>query len=463
MKFNKQSGQVLVGVAIAMVVLAGFAGLAIDMGTLRYQKRLQQSAADGAAMAGADEIRYSGGSGVTGAAKNAATQNGFTDSAGNVSNCAATGAAVGTICVQVLNAPADVTLPDGTVIPGGPHTGNNKYVEVLVGEVQPTYFMQIFGVNSKLVVARAVATQIGESGNGAGCVYTLGPPGTGVGVTTNGTPSVQAPTCGFEDNGNFTTNGSKLDINAGSIGVVGTDKNNGGGTVTCAQTPNNCPVGGMAPAGDPLSYLTPPCSPCTGGTALNISSSQTVSPGTYSSISITGGTVDFLPGTYIITGNFTVNGNGTVCSSVNTDCSGMTPAPNAPCGSASAPPPSSANAGVTFYITNGGSVTINGTSTVQLTAPNTGPYAGVLFYQDPNDTSLAKLNGTNTSFYQGALYFPSAELDFGGTNFSNGGAAYTLVVSNDLKFNGTSTVCLNSNYSSLPGGTSIIENAVLVE
>ena len=45
MKLNKQSGQVLIGVAVAMVVLAGFAGLAIDMGTLRYQKRLQQTAA----------------------------------------------------------------------------------------------------------------------------------------------------------------------------------------------------------------------------------------------------------------------------------------------------------------------------------------------------------------------------------------------------------------------------------
>src|SRR5258708_31680417 len=227
MKLNKQSGQVLVGVAVAMVVLAGFAGLAIDMGTLRYQKRLQQTAADGAAMAGADEIRYNGGTGVTGAARNAATQNGFTDTAGNVSNCAP-GAAVGTICVQVLRAPADVTLPDGTVILGGPHKGNLNYVEVLVAEVQPTYFMKIFGINSQTVTARAVATLIGESGNAPGCVDTLGPPGTGVGVTTGGTPTLQAPTCGFEDNGNFTTNGSKLSITAGSIGVVGPDTNNGG-------------------------------------------------------------------------------------------------------------------------------------------------------------------------------------------------------------------------------------------
>ncbi|HEY1422618.1 MAG TPA: pilus assembly protein TadG-related protein, partial [Candidatus Acidoferrum sp.] len=61
MKFNKQSGQVLVGAALALVVLCGFAGLAIDMGTLRYQKRLQQTAADSAAIAGAQNVNFGAG------------------------------------------------------------------------------------------------------------------------------------------------------------------------------------------------------------------------------------------------------------------------------------------------------------------------------------------------------------------------------------------------------------------
>ena len=45
---NKQSGQILVGTAAALVVFLGVAGLAMDMGALRYQRRLQQTAADGA-------------------------------------------------------------------------------------------------------------------------------------------------------------------------------------------------------------------------------------------------------------------------------------------------------------------------------------------------------------------------------------------------------------------------------
>jgi uncharacterized membrane protein len=40
--------------AAALVVLMGFMGLGLDMGVLRYEKRLQQSAADAAAIAGAN-------------------------------------------------------------------------------------------------------------------------------------------------------------------------------------------------------------------------------------------------------------------------------------------------------------------------------------------------------------------------------------------------------------------------
>src|SRR5258708_10767548 len=100
MKLNKQSGQALVGTAVAMVVLAGFAGLAIDMGTLRYQKRLQQTAADGAAIAGATNLGYTGGSGVIPGGQTSATANGFTDSSSNSLSGCETGAAVGPICVR---------------------------------------------------------------------------------------------------------------------------------------------------------------------------------------------------------------------------------------------------------------------------------------------------------------------------------------------------------------------------
>src|SRR5262249_40160900 len=48
-----ESGQALIFAAVGMFAFVACAGLAVDMGYLRYQKRLQQSAADSAALAGA--------------------------------------------------------------------------------------------------------------------------------------------------------------------------------------------------------------------------------------------------------------------------------------------------------------------------------------------------------------------------------------------------------------------------
>ena len=118
---------------------------------------------------------------------------------------------------------------------------------------------------------------------------------------------------------------------------------------------------------------------------------------------------------------------------------------------------------MTFYITNGGTVKINGGADVELSAPNSGTYAGMLFYQDPSDTSKAVIDGNSNSYYQGGLYFPGAELDFGGTSITNAQAAYTIIVADNLKVNGTATLNIKSDYSSLPGGVSIIKNARLVE
>ena len=441
MRRNRQAGQALVFAALGMTVLLGFAGLGIDLGVLRYEKRLQQTAADAAAIAGANQLRFAS-AGITSAGQDAAVKNGFTDNGGgNVSACSAS-AAVGTICVQVQAGPTS-----------GPHAGNANYVEAIVAEVRPTYFLKALNITKQVVAARGVATMLSQTtSQGPGCIYTLGPPGTGIGVTNNGTPTVNATTCGIYDGGDWTTNGKKVDINAGEIGVTGTSSNHGGGTVTCSVSSLPCPQLGLPPVTDPLAGLPAP----TVGTPTAWNSSNPV-PGTYSGISIAASTtVNFAPGVYVIDGgSFTVNGGATVCNQTGgpTTCSATgTP-----------------NAGVTFYLTNGASVTVNGNSGSYLAAPNSGTYAGILFDQDPTDCSTAKLDGTSNSYYQGALYFPgdpaqgcNVELDFGGT-MTNTTAAYTVIVTDDLKFNGTPTVNINSNYSSLPGGTFTIKNAILVE
>src|SRR5271157_4037301 len=102
-KRNQEAGNILLLTALSLTVLMGFVGLAVDMGMLRYDKRLQQTAADAAAIAGANNLAYSG---WQAGGQSAAVANGFTDSSGNnLASC--TGAAIGTVCVEIDSPPVD--------------------------------------------------------------------------------------------------------------------------------------------------------------------------------------------------------------------------------------------------------------------------------------------------------------------------------------------------------------------
>lgn len=432
---KKQSGQVLLSAALMLVVLLGFVGLGIDMGVLRYEKRIQQTAADGAAIAAATNLApYTGNQA---AALNTSATNGFTDNTGGGA-CVAppTNLAVGSVTVTVCNPPST-----------GPHAGvgNNQYVEVFVSSGQPTYFMKIFGVGSETVTARAVATNTsgGTNGTTTGCLYTLGPPSSSIeGVNINGNATLYAPTCGIVDNGNYNTQGNALNVTAGNFGVSGSSNVSGpGGNITCTDGSSTCPTTGAPAAGDPLSTLTPPCSPCTGGTAISINGSggftgtgvtyannvYTVSPGTYSSISISGtgggNSVVFSPGTYVIdgAGGLTIPGNATISGS-----------------------------GVTFYFTGSATINMTGTPTINLSAPSTGTYAGILMYQDPTDTNTTgpSLGGNSGSQYTGILYFPKDQLTFYGNNNS---LSVGVVVADSLALSGHPNVTFNGS-AGVPGG-----------
>ena len=425
---RKQSGQVLVSAALMLVVVLGFVGLGIDMGVMRYEKRMQQTAADGAAIAAATDLSFGGNQT---AALNASATNGFTDNTGGGA-CVPppTNLAVGSVTVTVCNGPSI-----------GPHAGDVHYVEAYVSAGQPTYFMKIFGVSSETVTARAVATNTsgGTNGTTTGCLYTLGPPSSAIeGVNINGNATLYAPTCGIVDNGNYNTKGNALQVTAGSFGVSGSANVSGpGGQVTCTNGSTACPSYGAPAAGDPLSTLAPPCSPCTGGTALSTNSNMTINPGTYSSISIGPANVVFSPGTYII------NGSGGLSIGANATVSGT---------------------GVTFYFTGSATVGMVGTPTVNLSAPSTGTYAGILMYQDPTDTNTtgATLGGNSGAQYTGILYFPKDQLTFYGNNTS---LSVGVVVADSLALSGHPTVSFNGA-AGVPGGlppSFTVATATLVE
>ena len=130
-----------------------------------------------------------------------------------------------------------------------------------------------------------------------------------------------------------------------------------------------------------------------------------------------------------------------------------------------------AGTGVTFFLTgtstnalfNYGPVNLSGGTVVQLSAPTSGTYVGMLFYQDSSaygatSSSASSFTAGSTSYFQGALYFPTTPVTYSG----GASAQYTILVASDIAISGGAT--LNSNYSSLQGGSPIKgSGAILVE
>ncbi|MGH9482107.1 MAG: pilus assembly protein TadG-related protein [Terriglobales bacterium] len=392
---RRQTGQALVLGVGCLVALMGVMAMGADVGVYRLQERELQTVADSAAIGGAGELFYGD---VTTGAQNAAALNGFVNGTGGDT-------------LTVNNPPVT-----------GPHAGNNQYVEVIATELSPGYFMKVFGIASLNLSARAVA----YLGSGTGCVYALNPSASGA-ITLNGTFNVQLQCALYADSNSsqaLLVNGSGS-VTAKSIGVVGGTLVNGPVTV------NPAPVTGMIPAGDPLDYLNPPSTAgsCTSPTVINGSGNFTLNPGVYCSTLIINGSpnITFNPGTYVLDSGVIMNGT-----------------------------PNMTGSGVTFYNASGG-FTLNGSSSSNLSAPTTGPYAGILVFQSRTDSSQLTINGSNSSVFNGAIYAAGARIVDNGSGTAD---EYGLLIGNTITINGSAT--LNDDFSSLPAG-SPIKAALLVE
>jgi hypothetical protein len=406
---HDESGQALIIVALSLTSLLGFVGLAVDVGALLHDRRELQIAADSAAIAGALSYNYGG---STNAAYNASARNGFTNGQNGAS--------------VTVNSPPQ----------HGGYINTGGYIEVIVQQSESTIFMGLFGHGKINVAARAVA---GTSHiPGAGCIYTIG--ATGSDFLVNGNANIQSPQCGLEDDSTSSNallvNGN-ITMNLGSIGVVGGYSKNGNVSVTPA------PVTGIIPYSDPLSFLpgyTCGANSCTNGSTTipcvadpNISGNHpnlTITPGCYKGLTLNGNyTVTMNAGTYIINGGngLLFNGNGTISGT-----------------------------GVTVYMAQSG-VTVNGNTALNLAAPTTGTYSGILFAQSPTDTSAATINGNASTNIQGIMYFPAANLTINGNSSTT---MYTDFISQSLTLNGNVSF---DDYASLSGVNSPLNPVTLVE
>lgn len=417
---NRQSGQVLISTAIAISVLIGFAGLAADVGYLEHVKRRMQTAADAGALAATQVLTTAGplpclnptaSPKITSAAQGDSSLNGFTDASNGIT-------------VAVNCPPAS-----------GTYAGDNSSVEVIVKQTnQANFFMAALGYSNPTVAARAVGHLVG----GSGCLIALKQSGSGISLGGNPTMNLG---CAVMSNSDITCSGGTL--NASYVGAAGTVD------ASCNASPT--PVTHLVPIPDPLAGLPAPsvagktCATTGTGTAADPftgSASSTGSAGVYSPGVYCGGFsfhghpgVTFNPGTYIIAGGGISITGGTISGT-----------------------------GVTFYLTGNqssqtfsgeppyGSVGINGNGSINLSAPSTGSYAGVLMYSDSSISAATSgsvtINGTSSNNFNGALYFPNSDLTFSGTSGST--ASDLAIVANTISFQGNAS--LTGNISAIPGG-----------
>lgn len=145
----------------------------------------------------------------------------------------------------------------------------------------------------------------------------------------------------------------------------------------------------------------------------------TMSPGCYTGFHISGNdTYNLAPGVYYLDStDFNISGGATITGT-----------------------------GVTIILTGAtpGSVSTNGNATIQLTAPQTGPYAKMLMIQAANavDSNDNTINGSATSTYDGTLYFAKGEVRLNGTAGTM--TKCTMIVGYEVEFNGNSNLQNNT-------------------
>lgn len=419
-----ESGQTLIFVALALTCVLGFVGLATDVSSMLHDKRIVQTAADTAALAGATEYLYV--STVPSDVQKAGTDATQADGITNGTN--------GTVTINVPPV-------------NGPHAGAAGYVEAIVQKVDHRYFLGLVGASTATVAARAVAWTGAPS---TACFYVLQSPTAFPAVQLTGSYNVGVPDCGMIDDStadpamSITGKSNNSYLNAKYVGVVGSVS----GTVRNGATP----VSGVVPVSDPLAGILPVYSctatACTetlpsgkssaGPTcaAAPTASGSTWGPATpdgavcYTNTTIPGN-ITMNPGTYIFTASSVSLGGNT----------GIT-----------------ADAGITFYFTTG-SLTMKGTPGIVITPPGAAsgnPFAGIAYVQAPGDTSTLQMNGDSSGLFNGTIYAPDAELEIIGNDTIN---LPELIVGT---FNDTGNATVNITQAG-PAGSNPIKSVVLVE
>lgn len=424
-----EDGQTTVLMAFIMATfLFGFIAFGIDIQNLFQAKRQAQAAADAAAIAAAEEFSY-GSTAESTAAAAVAKLNGFDNGA--------------------TTNPATVTVSTPS---GGNYNGSASYLQVTVSKPVTTFFTALINHKSTMAVSGRAVAAAGQSS--PSCICLEGTTGTDLNLSNN---AKLTPTgCGTMVNSS----------SSNAVTIVGSAKLGGlsiGSVSTNWDTSANVNNGGSVASGTKVvEGLTTSCSPpvpvaptynaaqCTADPLThygNGGSSYSVGPGSTYSTTQSGGVVCYNSLTVGTNGD-AVNLNAGIYVINNGTLHFLSGANNAS---------NTGGNGVVFYLTGTANLVIDNGANVNLTAPSSGTYAGIVVLQNPADTAAISVQGGSNTSFNGAIFAPSSNVTLGNGSGTTLGAD---LVAKTLTMNGGGTLSSTATNSF---GTLNVSTAKLTE
>ena len=354
-----RSGSVAIQLGLAMIVVLGMVGLGTEITFLMYKHRQMQSAADSAALGGATALSMGYPTDFVLEARAIAAAAGFVDGVGDV--------------MVTVNRPPTI----------GPRVGDTSAVEVIVSQPQTLGMVGLFRASVFDVGTRAVAVQ----GNWSlYCMLALDPTAASA-IWIGENAIVTNPECGVAAN---SSSESAL-VLRNNTAINGPVSVHGNWSLAGNAQLNGYPLIRHGPIiADPYAGVTlqpiPGCTtqPAQGlnGETFNFTAGHWCSGWNFQN----NVTLNLAPGTYYIDQQLILKNNAVL----------------------------NATGGVTLVINGNYAIDIANNAQINITAPSSGPYAGLAFFGLRDATPTVKQTFSNNTILniKGVVYFPNQIIEF---------------------------------------------------
>jgi Flp pilus assembly protein TadG len=390
-----EAGATAIIVGLVLPALVGAMGLAAEISYWQLHRHAMQNAADAAAIAAATDAA----SDYVANGKAVTAQYGFLDGAGHVT-------------VSVTN-PTSAT-----------NCTSNCYVVTITDQV-PLFLSQVVGyqgsttVNGQPMTTLTTSAVASTEGSYTYCMIALASSGA-TGITGNGVPNANMNGCNLMSNTGLTCHGHNLNANFA----------NAHGTSSGCGTTQNSNVPAIT---DPYAGLASniPANTCNGNYPQEPS---LPAQNQWSGTSLLNG-VQVVCGDQQLTGNTTLNNTTLVIENGQLDTNGYT----------------LTGTGLTIIFTGTNSSSYQHVPTggggLNISAPTSGPWAGVAMYQDPSlnkNVDISAAGNSPTWNMSGLVYLPHSSVTLSGAvgKSSSGVSCFIFVVDN-VTINGTGSIFAN--------------------